>query len=182
MTNSSRGDHAAIFAFMLAQLQRGSAMFDAALDGVTGDEAKWKPPSGAWSIIEIVNHLADEEVEDFRTRFRMTLEDPSKGWPPIDPEAAARARKYHERDFAESCHRFKAARLESLIWLRSLDPSALDLSRSRTHPAAGTLHAGDLLASWAAHDLLHIRQIVKRRFEYLAHHAQPYRTAYAGSW
>jgi hypothetical protein len=62
--------------------------------------------------------------------------------------------------------------------LRSL--AAPDWQAARTHPVAGTLHAGDLMAAWVAHDLLHIRQIAELPHAYLAVVAAPYRTEYAG--
>jgi hypothetical protein len=40
--------------------------------------------------------------------------------------------------------------------------------------------AGDLLASWVAHDLLHVRQIARLRYEYVRKLAAPYGVDYAG--
>lgn len=156
----------------------------AAVAGVDEAAGKWRPPSGAWSIVEIVNHLADEEVEDFRTRLRLTLEDPARDWPGIDPEGAARERNYHERDLATSLARFRAARTDSLDWLRTLpggeDPA---WAHEKTHPKFPPIKAGDLLASWAAHDLLHLRQIAKRRYEFVREVAAPgFHVGYAGAW
>ena len=48
--------------------------------------------------------------------------------------------------------------------------------------ALGGLSAGDLLASWAAHDWLHLRQIAKRRHELTARDAGKFSIAYAGRW
>ena len=95
------------------------------------DESQWrfKPPTGNWSVLEIVCHLADEEVDDFRTRLKLTLESPELPWPQFGP-----------------------------------------------------IPAGDLLNAWAAHDLLHIRQITKRLFELNALEAKPFENRYAGNW
>ena len=46
----------------------------------------------------------------------------------------------------------------------------------------GKLTAGDLLASWAAHDLLHLRQLNELRYAYLIQVAAPYSVRYAGDW
>lgn len=143
-------------------------------EGPTGESRT----HGGWSILEVVNHLADEEVEDFRARLRSTLEDPAREWAPIDPERAVRDRAYQERDPAESLRRFRAAREESLAWLRALPEPRWD--NAKTHPRAGTLHAGDLLASWAAHDARHLQQIAKRLHLLAAHHGAPYSVEYAG--
>ncbi len=42
--------------------------------------------------------------------------------------------------------------------------------------------AGDLLAAWVAHDVLHLRQLVELRYAYLVEEAQPNSVGYAGEW
>ena len=44
------------------------------------------------------------------------------------------------------------------------------------------MKAGDLLASWVAHDNLHTRQLVELRRSRLVELAQPYDVRYAGDW
>ncbi|MCB9838290.1 MAG: DinB family protein [Phycisphaeraceae bacterium] len=152
----------------------------ALLAPVSDVDARLKPPSGAWSIVEIVNHLADEEDEDFRTRVRMTLEDPSQAWPGIDPEGAAIERRYNDRALGESLDRFASARAASVAWLRSLERP--DWSRTHRHPKIGDLRAGDVLLSWCAHDALHLRQLAKRVYELALQDGAGYRADYAGGW
>ncbi len=143
-------------------------------------DARWRPEGSGWSILEIINHMVDEEVDDFRTRLRLTLEDPSQLWPGINPEGWARQRDYNERDLSESIKRFESARAESLTWLESLrDP---DWSRAHEHPKLGVIRAGDLLAAWCAHDALHLRQIAKRLYQLTQRDAGEYSTSYAGVW
>ena len=160
--------------------------FGKALPGVVGcvseTDARWKPPSGAWSVLEIVNHLADEETDDFRMRVEMTLRDPQLEWPKIEPEEWGRSRlldgqTYNERELGRSLARFVNERAASVAWLRSL--RSPDWSRAHIHPRGGPLSAGLLLASWAAHDALHLRQIAKRMYELAAREEQ---VGYAGTW
>ena len=120
----------------------------------------WKPSPEDWSILEIVCHLGDEEVDDFRKRVRLTLEQPGEPWPPIDPEAAAVERNYAGQDLAQALKRFLDERQQSLVWLRSLDDP--DWDAAYDHPNHGPVPAGEIMASWAAHDVLHLRQISKR--------------------
>ena len=152
----------------------------AAVKGVSPSDARWKPDDGAWSILEIVTHIADEETADFRCRLEHTLRDPSADWPPIDPEAWAVERRYNEGDLGETLARFIIERQASVKWLHELGDA--DWSTTRTHPKLGSMRAGDLLAAWAAHDVLHLRQIAKRRFQIIERDAGGYATAYAGSW
>lgn len=143
------------------------------------EDARQRGAAGQWSILEIIAHLADEEDADFRTRARLTLEDPARDWPKIDPEGWATERRYNERDLSTELDRFAAARAESLAWLRSLDDP--DWNTVHEHPR-GNLTAGDLLASWAAHDALHLRQIAKRLHELAARDAPGRDIGYAGPW
>lgn len=140
----------------------------------------WRPVPGAWSILEIVNHMADEEVEDFRIRLRLTLTDPVVSWPGIDPPSWVEQRGYRDRDPRESLDRFRAARAESLAWLSSLEDP--DWVRTYEHQKLGSITAADLLTSWHAHDLLHLRQIARRLFEYAAAESGGGSPDYAGPW
>ncbi|MHC5003684.1 MAG: DinB family protein, partial [Planctomycetota bacterium] len=148
--------------------------------GLPPEDASWRPPDGAWSILEIVLHLADEEVEDFRARLESTLDDPERTWPSIDPEGWAVHRNYNDGDLNEALACFVSRRSDSLVWLRSLH--APDWLRSYEHPAIGSIRAGDLLAAWASHDALHLRQIAKRLHQLAARDSGEHSAAYAGSW
>jgi hypothetical protein len=44
------------------------------------------------------------------------------------------------------------------------------------------MRAGDMLASWVAHDNLHIRQLVELRRSRIESITQPYEIEYAGDW
>src|SRR6185503_20762805 len=102
---------------------------------VSMEEARFKPPSGAWSILEVVCHLADEEVDDFRARLGSVLDDPSIALAPIDPEGWARERRYNEKDLGEAVERFVRERRASVEWLRSLRNP--DWTRAYVHPRFG---------------------------------------------
>lgn len=143
--------------------------------------ARWKPTSGAWSILEIVCHLGDEEVDDFRTRLRLALTDPAADWPRIDPPTWAIERKYNEQDLDAALARFIRERGESIRWLRSLESPDWAVTVVRPRVA---MRPGDLLVAWAAHDALHIRQIAKRLHELAAEDGKPegYEVGYAGEW
>lgn len=163
---------------LIARLAVTPDTLDAMLRGLSAEDWRRRPAEGGWSILEVVNHLGDEEVEDFRARLSSTLEDPTREWPAMDPQGAVTARRYQERDPEESLRRFRDERAKSLAWLRGLAAPKWD--NAKTHPRAPTLHAGDLLASWAAHDARHLAQIAKRLHLIAKHHGAPYDVGYAG--
>ena len=157
------------------------------LANTTDEAARWQPdvtsnaddstPERPWSILQVACHLVDEERDDFSMRVRMTLEDPTQDWPPIDPERTARERSY-DLSLADAIEQFADARATSIDWLDSLD--APDWSRAYNHPRFREVPAGELLAGWAAHDHFHMRQIIKRWIQWLAEQATPYPIDYAG--
>jgi hypothetical protein len=165
---------------IIRRLGHGAETLRTAVTGLGADAIRFKPSAEDWSILEVVCHLADEEVEDFRTRLRMTLEQPGEPWPPIDPVGTAAARKYQEQDFDAALDRFVRERAASMHWLEAL--GEVDWAKAYTHPSLGAIPAGALLVSWAAHDELHLRQINRRRFQWLERLGAPYSTLYAGEW
>lgn len=167
-------------AAIIRRMERFPAVLREVTAPLTEDEWRAKPPSEAWSILEIVAHLADEEVEDFRARLGSTLKDPKAPWAPTDPEGWARQRKYNGMSPAEVLERFTRERAASIAWLKSLPE--VDWKTAYHHPRHGPVHAGELMASWPAHDALHLRQIAKRLFERAATDAPGFSTRYAGEW
>lgn len=165
---------------MVSRLEGFASVIETLGRSIGDDDARWKPDERRWSIVEIVAHLADEETEDFRARTEKTLHDPEAPWDPIDPEGAAIERDYRSRSLREEAARFARARRESVEWLRFLlNP---DWSLAHEHPRLGRIRAGDLLASWSAHDALHLRQIARRLFEMSHRDAPGFSTEYAGTW
>lgn len=162
-----------------------------ALVAATDDsDASWRPADGGWSILDVMGHLADEEVVDFRPRLDSLLRDASLPWASIDPPRRVEDARASLGNLADECERFVSARRESIAWLRELDdpdcdpdcgPDRVpDWGLAYAHPQLGPIRAGDLLVSWAAHDVLHARQILRRQYELLHVMAPEFSSAYAG--
>jgi len=147
--------------------------------GISDQQSRWKPDPESWSILEVVNHLYDEEREDFRARLDHVLHRPGQPWPDIDPQGWVTARKYNEREPDVSLSHFLAERKESLAWLQRL--SAPDWAATYEAPW-GPITAGDVMASWVAHDLLHMRQLVKLHYLFTTAELKPHNVRYAGVW
>jgi len=148
--------------------------------GLGADQARWRPAPEAWSLLEVVNHLLDEEREDFRARLGLVLRDPAAPWPPIDPQGWPRTRDYQSRDLAASLEAFLGERRASLDWLAGLESTSW--GASHPHPSAGPIRAADLLDAWIGHDHLHLRQMNELQWQYLARDAAPGALTYAGGW
>jgi hypothetical protein len=164
----------------IRDLQAAVIVVPTLLAGLDPDDLRARPGAEDWSLLEILHHLADEEREDFPLRLRLTLEDPARAWPPIDPPAWVAARSYNERNPDEVLALFLDARRENLGWLRSLKEPAWD--NTHAHPSLGPMSALRLLQAWRAHDLLHLRQMLHRRWWLLERGAGAGELAYAGNW
>jgi hypothetical protein len=151
----------------------------ALVEDCSDHQSRWKPEPTAWSVLEVVNHLLDEEREDFRARIDLVLHRPGEGWFRIDPEGWVVERGYNQRELDASLNAFMAAREASLEWLRGL--TSPDWERGYDAPF-GPIRAGDFLAAWAAHDLLHTRQLVELKWAYQETWLAPYDVRYAGVW
>lgn len=162
------------------RLAENAAVITGLVANVDDRQARWRPSPDAWSLLEVVNHLVDEEREDFRMRLDYLLHRPGEPWPPIDPAGWVTARGYNQREVDQSLDTFLAERRASLLWLDGLiEP---DWGRAEQHPVAGLFTAADMLSSWLAHDFLHIRQLNELHYQHHARRVAPARIDYAGDW
>ena len=165
---------------LIQGLARNADAIAALAAAIPAAGVSWRPAPTAWSTLEVINHLADEEAEDFRTRLDFLLHRPGERPPAIDPVGWVSARAYNQRSFDESLARFQAERRRSLDWLAGL--TAPDWQRALQRPDGAWLRAGDLLVAWVAHDLLHLRQLVELQYHFRTTQAAPFDVAYAGDW
>ena len=168
------------FAACQMQLRQNGELIRELVAGISQEQDKIKPSPEEWSVLEVVNHLYDEEREDFRQRFDYLLHRPSEEWPPIDPAGWVTSRNYNQRELPGSLQNFLDERQKSLAWLANLDQP--NLEAVETHPVAGKFHAGDMLAAWVAHDVLHLRQLVELKYFLVGEMVRPYSPRYAGEW
>ena len=166
------------FETLIAELERFPAVLRLATAGWSREDLTWRPDPSSWSVLEVVGHMAHEEIIDFRTRVAATLRDPSEGWDSIDPEGAIRAERMNEADLTTVLDQFERERADSVSWLRSL--SAPEWDNAYEHPELGTLRAGDLLAAWTAHDAIHLRQIANLNVLRIKRDSGRFSTGYSG--
>jgi hypothetical protein len=164
---------------VIVQMVNNARVIQGLVQDVSEQQARWKPSAEDWSILEVINHLYDEEIEDFRAHLDLILHHPDEPWPRINPRGWVLERHYNEQDPAQSLQKFLRAREESLAWLRGL---AAPNWQAPYQAPFGQITAGDMLAAWAAHDLLHLRQFVELHWAHTTRLVQPYGVRYAGDW
>ena len=164
----------------LIQMENQARAIQSLAEDISSEQARWKPEPESWSILEVINHLYDEEREDFRVKLDIILHDPAKPWPPIDPQGWVNERRYNEREIRDSLSDFLDEREKSLKWLRELGSIKFDSTCEA--PWGGKISSGDMFAAWVAHDLLHMRQLIELCYAYTVKSVDPYSVLYAGEW
>jgi hypothetical protein len=167
------------FEGLYAELAQGAETLKALVSGVTQEQAQIKPTPEAWSILEVVCHLYDEEVNDFRPRLDVMLNRPNDVPPPNNPQEWITERRYNEQDLGEMLGKFLEEREKSLAWLRTLEGA--NWEAPYTTPWR-VMKAGDMFVSWVTHDILHMRQLVELRYARVLTLSAPYDVDYAGGW
>ena len=168
-----------IFEVLFQELTNSTEMIKALLTGISQEESQIKPAPESWSILEVTCHLYDVEREDFREHLDFILHRQNEEYHAIDPQDWVIARKYNQQSFDEMKEKFFEERVKSLGWLRGL--SATDWNITYTS-SFGSMSAGEMFASWIAHDNLHLRQLVELRRVHIEKITQPYDIGYAGDW
>lgn len=164
----------------IKEFESNSWVFNSLLSSVSIDQINWRPSVEKWNFLEIVNHLYDEEREDFRARLEKILNN-DINWNPIDPEGWVKSRNYSGKDYFKTLQDFINERKKSMEWLSNLKVN--DWTIKVFHPGMDVeFTAYQMLASWLAHDYLHIRQIVRLKYQLLEEDLKPKSLEYAGRW
>ena len=143
-------------------LERTPAVLTTLLGGLSRD---WTTPNEGpetWSPFDVVGHLIDAEETDWLVRTRIILSDAPESERRFQPFDRFRHRGANEgRPLSELLDRFTLLRRGSLSDLRELRLTPQDLRRTGIHPEFGAVTLDQLLATWVAHDLGHIGQVVR---------------------
>ena len=145
---------------LIAQYKAGYDEVVRSLEGFTEAEMAEHPLPGKWSAREIVQHLADSEMNSaIRLRKLLTEESPQiQGY---DQEIYATALRYNERDIAPALDALRGARATTGQLLDSMTED--DWAREGTHSESGRYTASDWLSIYAAHAHNHAAQIRRLR-------------------
>ncbi len=169
---------ATALAKLIEAQRRFPALIEAVVAGIDEAVLRGREEPGRWSPIEILRHVLDEEIFDFRPRARYLVEG---GDAPaaIDPPTWVIERDYQSADKDETLAQFAAERAASCAWLATLSPD--DLQRERQITEKTKLRAGDVIAAWHIHDWLHLRQLSTAIVALTARSLTPWKVGYAGT-
>lgn len=123
---------------------------------VTDSALRQPEAPGKWSVIEVIQHLADSElVAGFRTRMVLSEDRPAlQGY---DQDRWAREFRYRDVSLEQALDQLRGLRTANLHLWTALSPAQLD--RVGQHSERGPESAGHILRLMAGHDLVHRRQI-----------------------
>jgi hypothetical protein len=113
-----------------------------------------------WSPFDVIGHLVHGERTDWLPRTEHILrEGAARPFPPFDRYAQFEASR--GKRIEELLDTFAELRGANLTRLRALALDPADLQRRGRHPELDLVTLEQHLATWVAHDLSHIGQIVR---------------------
>jgi hypothetical protein len=127
-----------------------------------------------WSPYDVVGHLIHGERTDWMPRVEHILQHgEAVPFPPFDREAMFTASQ--GLLLSELLETFGRLRADSLKRLAALGLTDEDLVRRGRHPEFGSVTLGQHLATWVAHDLSHVSQVVRVMARQYAETVGPWR-------
>jgi len=145
---------------IIAVLERTPGVLRALLGGLDENWTHHGYGAETFSPYNVVGHLIIGERTDWIPRARIILEHgESLRFDPFDHRATI------EPDdgppLADLLDEFASLRASNLDTLRGMNLTKPDFERRGIHPALGPVTLGELLHTWACHDLHHLAQIAK---------------------
>lgn len=141
-------------------LSRTPGVLTALLAGVPPDVASHRVTPGSFSPVDVVGHLIHGERTDWVPRIELILASgdsvPFAAFDRRGFEGAIRG-----RSASDLLTEFASLRKRNLEYLARLSLTTDQLSLVGQHPELGRVALGQLLATWAAHDLNHVDQVIR---------------------
>jgi hypothetical protein len=139
-------------------LSRTPGLLDVWLRDLPDEWIRTNEGENTFSAFDVVGHLIHGERTDWMPRARMILQyGDTRPFEKFD--RLAQNRESQGKSLGELLDTFATLRAQNLDDLRRMNLQPSDLERRGLHPELGPVTLGQLLATWAAHDLTHIHQI-----------------------
>jgi len=159
------------FADVRASLAQGPRIVEGLIAAAPRDALDWREASGAWTPIEVLAHLADGEITDWMPRVERIVSGGGR-FAPYDREGGFE--RYRGWTAEALVGEFGQLRRANLDRLDQLDLTAPHLGLTGEHPEFGTVTLGQLLATWAAHDMAHVAQLSRILARAFGRHVGPW--------
>jgi uncharacterized damage-inducible protein DinB len=151
---------------IIAILERTPAVLRALLEDLPEVSLEAREGEGTFSPRDIVGHLIHGERTDWVPRMRIILESgETRPFVPFDRVGFQEA--IRGRSIRALLTEFQSLRQSNLEVLRGLALTPEHMALRGRHPELGTVTLGQLLATWAVHDLNHVGQalrVMSRRY------------------
>lgn len=135
------------------------------LSGLAPEVLTQPEAPGKWSVVAVVQHLADSEIA-WSWRLRLILAEERPPLTGYDQDRWAERLGYAEARIEDALDLFAATRRANLRLLDGLEPE--DWKRVGVHAERGEESVEHILRLYAGHDLAHLRQIERIRDTLLA--------------
>jgi hypothetical protein len=145
---------------VVAVLSRSPATLGALLDGLPEALLNCREGEGTFSAMDVLGHLIHGEKTDWVPRIRLILSS-GEGQPFAPFDRFGFRETIRGRPVRELLDEFRSLRRSNLAFLEGLALSPAQLALRGRHPELGAVTLGELLATWAVHDLDHIGQVVR---------------------
>lgn len=136
----------------------------------------WTDASHAdgWNARDVLNHLIHGERSDWVVRARIIAsEGQARPFDTFVRDALAGANR--DRPIGELLDEFAQLRADNLAVLSEI-VAGTSLEATGTHPELGRVTLGELIATWAVHDLEHIGQVSAAMAQRYRDEVGPWRT------
>ena len=141
-------------------LSRTPIVLDALLRNLPDPGIMSNEGGDSWSPYVVLGHFLHGEEADWIPRARIILEQGESR--PFDPfDRFAQFENYKGWTVARLLDTFADKRADNLKTLQQMNITPEMVELRGTHPALGTVTLGQLIATWVAHDLNHLGQIVQ---------------------
>jgi hypothetical protein len=154
---------------LLEKFRRGAEVLAVVTTGVAGTELDFKPSEKAWSIRQVVCHLADSEAVAVM-RLRQVAAEENPTLQAFNGELWADKLDYAKRKLSVAMETFRRLRTENHEMLKDLPEDAFE--RAGNHTESGRVTLLDLVQGNAGHVEEHVQQIQRNRAAYREHKAK----------
>ncbi len=152
---------------VVAVLERTPSTLRALLSGLPAPWLNRHEGEGTFGAYEVLGHLIHGEKTDWVPRVKLILEHgDARPFVPFDRRGFSS--ELLRTPIVELLSEFERLRASNLLYLRSLALTPSQMGLKGLHPELGPVTLGQLLATWAVHDLNHVGQLVRvmsRRYE-----------------